>query len=91
MVAEARELRERIFADLARRRDLARQQIDTLQIGNRQVMDALRGARLELDAILTGLEAETAEDEDDNDLDSLDLPGQGPGAGGPDTAETAAG
>jgi cell division septum initiation protein DivIVA len=86
MVAEARELRERIFADLAHRRDLARQQIDTLQIGNRQVMDALRGARLELDAILTGLEAETAEDEDDDDLDSLDLPGQGPGAGGPDTA-----
>ena len=88
MVAEARELRERIFADLTHRRDLARQQIETLRIGNRQVMDALRGARLDLDSILTGLEAETAEDEDedDEDLDSLDLPGRGPGTGGPDTA-----
>jgi cell division septum initiation protein DivIVA len=86
MVAEARELRERIFADLAHRRDLARHQIETLQIGNRQVMDALRGARLELDVILTGLEAETAEDEEDEDLESLDLPGRGPDLGGPDTA-----
>jgi hypothetical protein len=86
MVAEARDLRERIFADLTRRRDLARQQIETLQIGNRQVMDALRGARLELDGILSGLEVETADDLEDDDLDSLDLPGGGTGPGGPDTA-----
>ena len=86
MISEARELRERIFADLTRRRDLAQAQIETLQTGNRQVMHALRGARLELDAILTGLEAETAEDMEDDGLDSLDLPGRGADAGGPETA-----
>ena len=43
MVAEARAMRERIFADLTRRRDLARQQIETLQAGRQQIMDALRG------------------------------------------------
>ena len=86
MIAEARELRERIFADLTRRRDLAQAQIETLQTGNRQVMHALRGARLELDSILTGLEAETAEDMDDDGLDSLDLPGRGADPGGPETA-----
>ncbi len=86
MIAEARELRERIFADLTRRRDLAQAQIETMQAGNRQVMHALRGARLELDGILTGLEAETAEDMDDDGLDSLDLPGRGTDSGGPETA-----
>jgi hypothetical protein len=49
-------------------------------------MAALRGARLELDDILNGLEAETAEGMEDDDLEPLDLPGRGTDAAGPETA-----
>ena len=77
MVAEARAVRERIFSDLTRRRDLARQQIEALHLGRRQMMESFRGARSELDAILAELEAH-APDEADEELPPLDLPDSGP-------------
>jgi cell division septum initiation protein DivIVA len=73
MVAEARAVRERIFSDLTRRRDLARQQIEDLQAGRRQIMDAFRQARGDLDAVIEDLEAQ-APSEADEDLPPLDLP-----------------
>ena len=66
MIAEARGVRERIFADLTRRRDLARQQIETLQIRPRQIMASLRGPEVELDASLTGLEVHVTDDADED-------------------------
>ena len=73
MVAEARSIRERIFSDLTRRRDLARQQIEVLQAGRQQIMDAFRRARGDLDAVIGDLEAQ-APDEADEELPPLDLP-----------------
>ncbi len=73
MVAEARAVRERIFNDLTRRRDLARQQIEDLQAGRQQIMDAFRRARGDLDAVIEDLEAQ-APSEADDDLSPLDLP-----------------
>ena len=73
MVAEARAIRERIFSDLTRRRDLARQQIEVLQAGRQQIMDAFRRARGDLDAVIEDLEAQ-APDEADEELPPLDLP-----------------
>ena len=76
MVAEARAVRERIFSDLTRRRDLARQQIEELQAGRRQIMDAFRRARGDLDAVIEDLEAQ-APSEADDELPPLDLPDTG--------------
>ena len=73
MVAEARAVRERIFSDLTRRRDLARQQIEDLQAGRQQIMDAFRRARGDLDAVIGDLEAQ-APSEADEELPPLDLP-----------------
>ncbi|HEX6786706.1 MAG TPA: DivIVA domain-containing protein, partial [Acidimicrobiales bacterium] len=76
MVAEARTVRERIFSDLTRRRDLARQQIEDLQAGRRQIMDAVRRARADLDGVIEDLEAQ-APSEADEELPPLDLPDTG--------------
>jgi cell division septum initiation protein DivIVA len=73
MVAEARAVRERIFSDLTRRRDLAREQIEGLQAGRQQIMDAFRRARGDLDAVIGDLEAQ-APSEADEELPPLDLP-----------------
>jgi cell division septum initiation protein DivIVA len=77
MVAEARAVRERIFNDLARRRELARQQIERLQSGRLQIMDAFRRARGDLEAILVDLEAQAPSAEEE-ELPPLDLPDAAP-------------
>jgi cell division septum initiation protein DivIVA len=80
MLAEARAVRERIFNDLSRRRDLARQQIESLNIGRQRIMEVFRGARRDLDFILEELESQAPEEEEEpeEELPSLELPTTGP-------------
>jgi cell division septum initiation protein DivIVA len=56
MVAEARAVRERVFADLARRRDLARQQIEELLAGRARLERVFDEARSSVDRVLSDLE-----------------------------------
>jgi cell division septum initiation protein DivIVA len=55
MVNEARAVRERIFADLARRRDLARQQIEQLLAERERLEQVFLDARSSVDAVLDDL------------------------------------
>jgi hypothetical protein len=55
MVNEARAVRERVFADLARRRDLARQQIEHLLAEREQLEQVFLDARASVDAVLDEL------------------------------------
>jgi DivIVA domain-containing protein len=78
MLAEARAVRERIFNDLTRRRDLAQQQIDSLYSGRQRIMEVFRGARRDLEFILDELEAHAPEEDEEEELPRLDLPTTGP-------------
>ena len=73
MVAEARAVRERVFGDLARRRDLARQQIEALHSGRDQILASLQRARGELDASLADLEVHVTDDADEDTDDMTGL------------------
>ena len=73
MVAEARAVRERVFADLTRRRELARHQIENLHAGRRRILESVQGAHRDLGSILAELEDQVP-DEDDDELPPLDLP-----------------
>jgi cell division septum initiation protein DivIVA len=77
MVAEARAVRERVFNDLTRRRELAVEQIETLHAGRRRILDSFRGAQRDLASILAELEEQLADDADD-ELPDLELPDTGP-------------
>lgn len=79
MVAEAKEVRERILADLAERRRIARQQIEAARAGRDAIIDLLRAAGQEMAGTVDGLvesdgavqssaEAAVGSLEDDSDL-----------------------
>lgn len=55
MVNEAREYREKVLAELARRRELARAQIEQLIHNRDRLLNAFERARLATDDVMTGL------------------------------------
>lgn len=56
MVDEARAYRERVLADIARRRELAREQIEDLYHGRERLIQAFERARIAADDVLGDLE-----------------------------------
>jgi DivIVA domain-containing protein len=66
MVAEARAYREKVLADVARRRELARQQIEQLVHGRNRLVQAFERARLAAVDVLEDLQRPEAMDEDVN-------------------------
>ena len=56
MVDEARAYRERVLADIARRRELAREQIEDLYHGRERLIQAFERARIAADDVLADLE-----------------------------------
>ena len=56
MVDEARAYRERVLADIARRRELAREQIEDLYHGRERLIQAFERARIAADDVLSDLE-----------------------------------
>lgn len=57
MVFEAREYREKVLSELARRRDAARAQIEQLLHGRDQLLNAFERARIASEDVIGGLEA----------------------------------
>ena len=55
MVNEAREYREKVLSELARRRELARAQIEQLVANRDRLLNAFERARLATDDVMTGL------------------------------------
>jgi len=55
MVNEAREYREKVLSELARRRELARTQIEQLVANRDRLLNAFERARLATDDVMTGL------------------------------------
>ena len=55
MVNEAREYREKVLSELARRRELAREQIEQLVANRDRLLNAFERARLATDDVMTGL------------------------------------
>ncbi|MGA1297841.1 MAG: DivIVA domain-containing protein, partial [Ilumatobacteraceae bacterium] len=61
MVDEARAYRERVLADISRRRELAREQIEDLYHGRERLIQAFERARVATDDVLSDLEDPAAE------------------------------
>ncbi len=55
MVNEARDYREKVLSELARRRELAREQIEQLVANRDRLLNAFERARLATDDVMTGL------------------------------------
>ena len=55
MVNEARDYREKVLSELARRRELAREQLEQLVANRDRLLNAFERARLATDDVMTGL------------------------------------
>lgn len=65
MVAEARDYREKVLADVNRRRDLARQQLTDVEAGRRRLLQVFENARLASTSVLDDLGSLAADAPDD--------------------------
>jgi len=98
MVEEARAVRERVLADLARRRALMQAQLDELRAGREQLLDAYRVVKQTLADAIAALGAVQAKAHVEGGIEIEAVPGDGidfsldgPDSAAADTGNTAAG